>query len=85
MMSCEVCMTEETPPMLCLGRCPRESRRRCAFCAKVAAVICDGERCIQPICDDHRWNATEEFDLCPSCESNLCAVAGTPKQIELFG
>lgn len=78
-------MAEEPPPMLCLGRCPRESRRRCAFCANVAAVICDGERCIRPICDDHRWSATEELDLCPSCESKLCAVAGAPKQIELFG
>jgi hypothetical protein len=78
-------MTEETPPMLCLGRCPRASRRRCAFCANVAVGICDGERCIRPICDDHRWSAAEELDLCPLCESKRCAVAGIPKQIELFG
>jgi hypothetical protein len=26
-----------------------------------------------------------DLDLCPLCESKLCAVAGTAKQIELFG
>ena len=78
-------MTEETPTMLCLGRCPRASRRSCAFCGNVVAVICGGERCIRPICDDHRWSAAEEFDLCPWCENKLCGAAGTAKQIELFG
>jgi hypothetical protein len=24
-MSCEACTTEETPPLFCLGRCPRAS------------------------------------------------------------
>ena len=43
-------MTGKTPTLFCLGRCPRASRRSCAFCANVAVIICDGERCIRPIC-----------------------------------
>jgi hypothetical protein len=83
-MSCEACTTGETPTLFCLGRCPRASRRNCAFCANVAVLICDGERCIRPICDDHRWTAAESLDLCPLCESKLCAAAVLPKQIGLF-
>jgi hypothetical protein len=45
-------------------------RRRGAFYSNVAAVICDGERCIRPICDDHRWSAAEELDLFPCPVSN---------------
>src|SRR5664279_2492382 len=83
-MSCEACMTEETPRLFCLGRCPRASWRRCAFCDHVAAGICDGERCIRPICDHHRWSARDRLDLCPLCESKLGAAAVVPKQAELF-
>jgi hypothetical protein len=56
-----------------------------AFCANTSSVICDGERCIRPICDDHRWTAAPELDLCPLCESKLYAAAAVPKQIGLFG
>jgi hypothetical protein len=30
-------------------------------------------------------SAWDELDLCPLCESKLCAAAAVPKQTELFG
>jgi WD40 repeat protein len=72
-MSCEACTTGETPTLLCLGRCPRASRRSCAFCANIAVIICDGERCIRPICDDHRWTAADAGHT-----ETVWAVAVTP-------
>jgi DNA-binding NarL/FixJ family response regulator len=70
-------MTDEGPTILCLGRCPRASRRRCAFCANTSSVICDGERCIRPICDDHRW--TIDGPLRPNSICARCAKANSTR------
>ncbi len=63
----------------------RASRKRCAFCRQRATVQCDGDRCIRQLCDDHRWRASPEFDLCPPCEARAMFSARMPVQIGLFG
>jgi hypothetical protein len=81
-MSCKSSIPERRRGCSTWGGARAQSRRHCAFCTNVAAVICDGERCIRPFCDDHRLSAAEHLDLYPWCEKQLCAVARTAKQIE---
>jgi hypothetical protein len=84
-MSCEAHQTDDGGLLILCGRWPRESRRRCTFCSNRATALCDGDRCTHPICDDHRWTARTEFDLCPVCETKMLAAAKVPIQVGLFG
>jgi hypothetical protein len=51
-MACDVLVDEFGVSFFCT-RGLRESRKRCAFCENRATSLCDGERCVKPICDAH--------------------------------